>query len=70
VREDGVTVSGAGGFGPWVPDIAPAERLARLRSLRALTLVLARPHAGELIDPKAIRPRCQQRSRCWTSCRH
>lgn len=24
-------------FGPWRPDIEPAERLARLRSLRAIT---------------------------------
>jgi hypothetical protein len=28
-------------FGPWVPDLDPAERLARYRSLRALVQVFA-----------------------------
>jgi hypothetical protein len=32
-------------FGPWAVAVDPAERLARLRSLRALALLLARPHA-------------------------
>jgi hypothetical protein len=31
-------------FGPWVRDISPAERLARLRSMRALALVHCRSH--------------------------
>jgi len=30
------------GFGPWARDIDPAERLARLRSMRALALVHCR----------------------------
>ena len=30
------------GFGPWAPGIDDAERRARLRSLRALVLVLSR----------------------------
>jgi hypothetical protein len=30
-------------FGPWAPGLDPAERLARLRSLRALVQVFAGP---------------------------
>jgi hypothetical protein len=30
-------------FGPWVPDLDPAERLARYRSLRALCQIFAGP---------------------------
>lgn len=30
-------------FGPWVPGLDPAERLARLRGLRALVQVFAGP---------------------------
>jgi hypothetical protein len=35
-------------FGPWTEGIAPDERLARLRSLRAMTLLMYRSH-GDLI---------------------
>jgi hypothetical protein len=34
-------VSKPDSFGPWVADLDPAERLARLRSLRALVQVFA-----------------------------
>jgi hypothetical protein len=30
-------------FGPWVPNIDSGERLARIRSMRALALVFVRP---------------------------
>jgi hypothetical protein len=30
-------------FGPWAPGITPAERLARLRAMRAFALLYARP---------------------------
>lgn len=30
-------------FGPWAPDLEPAERLARYRSLRALCQIFAGP---------------------------
>lgn len=30
-------------FGPWRPDIDPAERLARLRSMRAITRLTLGP---------------------------
>jgi hypothetical protein len=39
----------SGTFGPWASNIDPAERLARLRAMRALAMTVARPHAGELI---------------------
>ena len=35
-------------WGPWALDLEPGERLARLRSLRALARVLAGPRAVEL----------------------
>ncbi|WP_426442050.1 hypothetical protein [Bradyrhizobium genosp. P] len=35
-------------FGPWSPGIDPAERLARLRSMRALALVHCRLETGFL----------------------
>jgi hypothetical protein len=35
-------------FGPWAGDIDPAERLARLRSMRALALVHCRYEVGFL----------------------
>lgn len=38
-------------WGPWRPDIDPAERLARFRSLRSLAGVLVHPtRAAALID--------------------
>jgi hypothetical protein len=48
-------------YGPFVPDLDPAERLARTRSLRALAIVFAHRHQ-ELItalraaetDPAAL----------------
>jgi len=36
-------MSATGGFGPWAVAISPMERLARLRALRALALVLLGP---------------------------
>ena len=36
-------------FGPWADDLDQAERLARLRSLRALARVLAGPRADDLV---------------------
>ena len=33
-------------FGPWSPSCEPAERMARLRAMRAMALLLARPHAS------------------------
>lgn len=33
-------------FGPWAQDLDAAERLARLRGLRAIALLLARPHVA------------------------
>lgn len=49
-------------FGPWTSPIEPAERIARLRSLRAIAMTVARPYAGDLIralqrsesDPAAL----------------
>lgn len=49
-------------FGPWALELDPAERLARLRSFRALARVLAGPRAGDLVallaqaetDPAAL----------------
>lgn len=38
------------GWGPWATGLAPAERLARLRGLRALCHVLAGPHGAALAD--------------------
>jgi hypothetical protein len=35
-------------FGPWTTDIDPTERTARLRSLRAMALLMYRKH-GDLI---------------------
>lgn len=35
-------------FGPWRPDIEPAERLARLRSMRAIVRILTGPRGNEL----------------------
>lgn len=35
-------------WGPFVPDLDPAELRARLRSLRALTKILTRPRGAEL----------------------
>lgn len=51
-------------FGPWALDLDPGERLARLRSFRALARVLAGPRAAELCellhqaetDPAALMP--------------
>jgi hypothetical protein len=51
-------------WGPWVLDLEPGERLARLRSLRALARILAGPRAVELCellhqaetDPAALVP--------------
>lgn len=37
-------------FGPWRPDIEPAERLARTRSLRAIVRLLAGPRGIVLAD--------------------
>lgn len=37
-------------FGPWALDLEPGERLARLRSLRALARVLVGPRAVELCE--------------------
>ena len=63
-----------GDFGPWAPGILPAERLARLRAMRALAMTVARPHAGELIRglrraPRTSRPHCPRRWRCSIACR-
>jgi hypothetical protein len=37
-------------FGPWAADLDRGERVARLRSLRALARVLAGPRAAELCE--------------------
>lgn len=37
-------------WGPWADDLDPGERLARLRSFRALARVLAGPRAVELCE--------------------
>lgn len=37
-------------FGPWAAGLDPGERLARLRSLRALARVLAGPRASGLVE--------------------
>ena len=50
------------GWGPWEPGITAAERVARLRSLRALARVLTGPHGAALVaclklaedDPDAL----------------
>lgn len=39
-------------FGPWAPGITPAERIARLRALRAYALTYARP-SRDFIDALA-----------------
>ncbi|MCJ2080310.1 hypothetical protein [Methylobacterium sp. J-090] len=36
-------------FGPWVSDLDPAERRARLRALRAIARLLAGPRADPLV---------------------
>lgn len=36
-------------FGPWAPDLDPAERLARLRSLRTAARIMAGPRAASLV---------------------
>ncbi len=33
-------------FGPWTPNLNHAERVARLRAMRALALLLCRPHSN------------------------
>jgi len=37
-------------FGPWTPDIDPAERLARTRTLRALVRVYTGPKHPTLLE--------------------
>ncbi|MGH7089363.1 MAG: hypothetical protein ACREFQ_10740 [Stellaceae bacterium] len=37
---------GAAAFGPWAPGLDRAERLARLRAMRALVRVLVAPHTA------------------------
>lgn len=37
-------------FGPWSVNIEPAERLARLRSLRAMARLIAGPTGAILVD--------------------
>ncbi len=37
-------------WGPWRPDLDPAERLARFRSLRSLVKVLIGPAAADLVE--------------------
>lgn len=55
-------------FGPWRPDIDPAERLARLRSMRAITRLTLGPR-GETFaealrqaetDPGQLEPALHQ----------
>lgn len=36
-------------FGPWAPDLDPAEQRARLRALRAIARLLAGPRAADLV---------------------
>ncbi len=43
-------IAPADAFGPWAPDILPAERLARLRCLRTLVHVLCGPRGRDLAD--------------------
>lgn len=37
-------------FGPWAPDLDPAERLARARSLRAIVRLLSGPRGAALAE--------------------
>lgn len=37
-------------FGPWAPDLDPAERLARLRSMRAIVRLSCGPRGEALAD--------------------
>jgi hypothetical protein len=36
-------MNATGAFGPWVPGLSETERIARIRGLRALVLVLLEP---------------------------
>jgi hypothetical protein len=54
-------------FGPWVPDLDPAERLARIRGLRALVQIFGGPDhpLGEALARAEVDPSDEAAIAAW-----